>query len=534
MAKSRSRMLSGSPLLIGDSNVPGVPIHKEFLEVIDRVFKECREFGLDFYPTIIQFLTYDEMSEIASYGGFPRRYPHWSFGAEYEELSRGYEYGMHRISEMVVNCCPCVIYFLDSNSLVDNIDVLCHALGHNDFFKNNEFFRGTNTDMMSKFANHGTRIRRYMRTWGKEKVTAFIDHVRRIDSLIDPSKEWRPTPAGKQVFYDERVLEQPKRRKAHSPYMDDWVNDRGYMQKEKERVHRKDISKELELFDGPEKDVLRFLRDHAPLKPWQQDIIAMLYEEATYFAPQRLTKRINEGYASYVDHHMMTQQGLCALGQKRHDMGIFTYAEHKMRVLGGQWSNNPYKFGFELLMDIEDRWNKGRFGREWEECEDMHTKKTWDKKLGQGKDKVFQVRQYCNDFTLVAEYFTPEFCEKQQYYDKKRFPNGEHKLMSRDFKVIKKRLMQDCVNGGLPDIRLVDPNHRNKGWFLMQHMHDGQPLYDSYARDTMTSIWRIWKNTAILASKDDEGGEFVYICTGKDPKKDVVTMHRRDYEKDYK
>jgi len=36
-------------------------------------------------------LSYDHMNEIAAYGGFPNRYPHWRFGMEYERLSKSYE-----------------------------------------------------------------------------------------------------------------------------------------------------------------------------------------------------------------------------------------------------------------------------------------------------------------------------------------------------------------------------------------------------------------------------------------------------------
>ena len=32
---------------------------------------------------------------------------------------------------------------------------------------------------------------------------------------------------------------------------------------------------------------------------------------------------------------------------------------------------NPYKVGIELFRDIEERWNKGQFGKEWEECDDL-------------------------------------------------------------------------------------------------------------------------------------------------------------------
>lgn len=532
----KSRMLSGSPFLIGDNSTPGVKIHPEVKEQLDTIFTKCKEFGLDYYPTIIEFCTYDDISEIASYGGFPVRYPHWSFGMEYEEMSRGYEYGMHRISEMVVNTDPCVIYCLDSNTLVDNIDVIAHALGHNDFFKNNVFFRGTNTDMMNKFANHGKRIRKYMARWGKERVTEFIDHVMRVDTLIDASKEWRPKPMPKLELRDRREVEHPTRRSPTNEYMDDWVNSEGFIDKQKEQLDRKEVAKELEIFSGPEKDIFGYLKDNAPLRPWQQDIVSMLYEEATYFAPQRLTKMINEGWASYVDFHLMCGEGLCAAGQDRHDMGIIQYAKHKMLVLGGEWSQNPYKLGFELLMDIEERWDKGRFGTEYDECDDMVKRKNWDLKLGQGREKVFQVREYCNDLTLIAEYFTPEFCEKMQYYERQKFPSRhpqaqwEWRITNKDFKHIKQKLMQRYVNGGLPDIRLVDPNHRGKGWFLMQHMSDGRQLYDSYARETMTSIYRLWKNNVALATVNEDGEEVVYLCVGKDPAKDVTVMHRADYE----
>ena len=96
--------MHGAPLLVGDNTIPGVQLSKELKELIPKVLQSCREWGLDFYPTVVQLLTYDEISEIAAYGGFPVRFPHWSFGMEYEELQRGYEFGMHKIYEMVINC----------------------------------------------------------------------------------------------------------------------------------------------------------------------------------------------------------------------------------------------------------------------------------------------------------------------------------------------------------------------------------------------------------------------------------------------
>src|SRR3954467_1720182 len=163
---AKSRMMSGSPILTGDNRIPGLKIHKEVKAVLPSIEAACRKMGLDYYPIIVEFVSYDEMAELASYGGFPVRYPHWRFGMEYEEMARGYEHNQYRISEMVINTNPCRIYCMDSNTLVDNVNVICHAIGHNDFFKNNVFFKNTDTNMLNNFANHGVRIRKYMARWG--------------------------------------------------------------------------------------------------------------------------------------------------------------------------------------------------------------------------------------------------------------------------------------------------------------------------------------------------------------------------------
>ena len=48
----------------------------------------ARGYGLDFFPTVYEVLSYDQMNEVASYGGFPTRYQHWRFGMEYERMSK--------------------------------------------------------------------------------------------------------------------------------------------------------------------------------------------------------------------------------------------------------------------------------------------------------------------------------------------------------------------------------------------------------------------------------------------------------------
>jgi stage V sporulation protein R len=528
--------MRGSPLLEGSHTTPGCHLTEKEKKIYNEVLDHCRAYGMDFYPTVIQKLRYDEMSEIAAYGGFPHRYPHWSFGMQYEELQRGYEHNQQRIYEMVINNCPCVIYIMASNTLVDNVCVVAHATGHNDFFKNNIFFLPTDTDMMNKLANNGDRIRRYMAKWGRDKVTEFIDHVLRIQTLIDPSNAWNTREIREPTIVDTREYDFPRRFKVDKDrsHMDPWINPDEYIQEEYKRIEEQELRKELELFEQPDKDIFRFLKDYGHFKPWQSDIIAMLYEEALYFSPQRATKTVNEGWASFCDYEILAREGFVSLGQESHDVGIIEYATHKTGVLGGKYSLNPYKVGFYLLLEIEERWNKGQFGVEWEECNDMKKKEEWDLKLNLGKQKLFEVRKYYNDVTLINEFFTQEFCDKFEFFDWKRYPNGEWKIESRDYKIIKQKLLNKYANGGLPDIRLVDPNHRNNNYLLLQHFpsaYDDRIIYEKYARGVMASLYYLWKREVMLVTKNEDNEEIIYVCEGTDPDKDIVMVTREDYEK---
>ena len=75
-----ANLMQTPELLKGNNTIPGVFVHDEILREIPGIFKACRDWGLDFYPTVVEFLDYDGISEVAAYGGFPVRFPHWSWG----------------------------------------------------------------------------------------------------------------------------------------------------------------------------------------------------------------------------------------------------------------------------------------------------------------------------------------------------------------------------------------------------------------------------------------------------------------------
>ena len=82
----------------------------------------------------------------------------------------------------------------------------------------------------------------------------------------------------------------------------------------------------------------------------------MLREEAYYFLPQRQTKVMNEGWASYWHSKMMTTRIL-------DDSEVIDYADHHSGTVATQPGKlNPYKLGIELFREIERRWDAGQFG----------------------------------------------------------------------------------------------------------------------------------------------------------------------------
>src|SRR5688500_10295144 len=119
------------------------PFPDELLAAKKQIRERARSYGLDFFPVIYEMCDYEQMNQIAAYGGFPQRYPHWRFGMEYERLRKQHHYGLGRIYEMVINNDPCYAYLQESNALVDQKLVIAHVYGHSDFFKNNLWFSQT-------------------------------------------------------------------------------------------------------------------------------------------------------------------------------------------------------------------------------------------------------------------------------------------------------------------------------------------------------------------------------------------------------
>ena len=262
----------------------------------DHIRGIAKRLGLDFFETVFEVVSWEEMNEVAAYGGFPVRYPHWRFGMDFERLHKSHAYGLSKIYELVINNDPCIAYLQEANEMVDQKLVMSHVYGHCDFFKNNIYFAHTNRRMVDAMANHAAIVRRHMDRYGQEKVEAFVDLALSIENLIDPQRVFLEQRQAAQPTHDDESNEPQVLRIRAKEYLESFVNPPEFIEQQRKKLEE-ERKRRRRFPERAERDILLFLQQYAPLERWQQDIVELVRDEAYYFLPQMQTKIMNEGWA---------------------------------------------------------------------------------------------------------------------------------------------------------------------------------------------------------------------------------------------
>src|SRR3569623_1415113 len=256
---------------------------------------------------------------------------------------------------MVINTNPAYAYLLEGNSTPDQKLVMAHVCAHVDFFKNNYYFSKTNRKMIDGMANHASRVRRHMERWGQDVVEEFIDSCLSLENLIDPMSAYIVRQRPPRTREEEEAEPEVGRLKSMG-YMDAFINPPSYLEAQKKKKEEEAKKARRRFPEQPQRDVLQFLIEHAPLEHWQRDVLEIVRDEAYYFAPQAMTKIMNEGWATYWHSKILTEQALTAAE-------VIDYADACSGVLAPAPGRlTPYTLGVELYRNIEARWNKGQFG----------------------------------------------------------------------------------------------------------------------------------------------------------------------------
>ena len=335
-------------------------------EPVEEAAALARKLGLDPYPVNYWIVDHDEMNELIAYGGFQRRYPHWRWGMAYDRQRKQDQFGMGKAFEIVNNDNPSHAFLQESNSLADQKAVITHVEAHADFFANNEWFGlfgdgqgddSADLDAAAMLERHAETIKGYVEDpdIDREDVERFIDAVLCLEDTIDQHRAFaragerreRDAPADLREQLDELDVSEDVRRHA---FDEEWLDELAEAERAEARL------------EDPHADVLAFLMEHGrqydeesekavEFEPWQRDVLEILRTEAYYFAGQKMTKVMNEGWASYWESLMMSDENFAA------DDEFVTYADHMARVLGSP-GLNPYKLGMELWQYVENITNR--------------------------------------------------------------------------------------------------------------------------------------------------------------------------------
>ena len=226
----------------------------------------------------------------------------------------------------------------------------------------------------------------------------------------------------------------------------------------------------------PTRDVLQYLLEHARLEDWQADCLSIVREEAYYFAPQGMTKVMNEGWASYWHCTLMTKHFVDAAE-------IIDYADHHCGTVHmPPGISIRTRSASSCSATSKTAGTRASSARNTKRPKTSARRRSWDKGLGLGREKIFEVRRIYNDVNFIDEFMTPEFIEKHKFYQYGRDPHtGQLRIVSRDPMRIKQTLLYQLTNMGQPFIYVVDGNYCNRGELYLAHKHNGLDIEIKYA-----------------------------------------------------
>lgn len=466
----------------------------ELEKFIEQAWETATAMGLDPFPVHFELVPAHVIYEVGSYG-LPARFSHWTFGRDYHRQKTMYEYNVARIYELVINTDPAQAFLLENNSLLANKMVAAHVIGHSDFFKNNTYFAHTDRRMVERARLHADRIRQYEMEYGPQRVEQFLDAVLSIEEHIDPVEPSYRRPAPEDYRRQKPALTRP------TSEFDDLLG----------HVETSEPPSARRIPPEPEKDLLLFLRDYArDLEDWQRDIIGIVREEMLYFLPQIRTKIMNEGWASLVHERILESLPLTPAEHIE-----FRRMHSSVLSPGSRMSINPYYVGYQILRDIERRWN-GEPPEADEQPETDWLERPKPRPQGEGWQKLLEVREMECDVTFLRKYLTEGLVKRLDLYTYKlEEVNGDlvWRIQETDWEKVRDALLDSMTNFGVPVVTVEDGDYERRGELYLKHHYDGKPLDMEYTTRALRNIYTIWGRPVHLETVAD-GTRLIFTCDG--------------------
>ncbi|MDO8504346.1 MAG: SpoVR family protein [Candidatus Liptonbacteria bacterium] len=497
---------------------------KQELDRLVRIDKRVREiaeeFGLLTTDILFEIVPPQRVLEGMSYM-FPTNFSHWSFGRDYERNRTIYDYTGGGIPyEQVWNFEQPRAFLVETNPLALNAMILAHVYGHVDFFRGSRYLQHglSFSDIAEEARNAAKRFTKYEERYGKEAVEKVIDSAMSI--------MWHQNP---DPFFEEPDEEEARERLLEMARAK-LERDMGTSSEFGKPLTAKEIALDeaflshIENLTPPEPcyDLLFYIKNHITGKSrdWVKDILSVVRNQARALAPNGRTKMLDEGWATYW-HVQITRQlfeeGL--LTPEEH--GVFNHYHSgvlRKSKLGFNW----YNTGLNFYKHVKECYDKGQFGREYEECEDPYKRSRYDTHAMKGTEKIFQIRSGYSDRMAVDSLFSDDFIREQELYvyaEKTNEKTGESitVVVEDNPAKIRELLKSLFTNYGTPLIRVEDGNYHNQGELYLRHQYSGFELDSAYRNATLEKIYHLWGRKVNIESIH-EGAFKIFSYNGKEHK----------------
>ena len=481
----------------------------EALEAFDREIGRIAadRYRIDTYPNQIEIISADQMMDAYSSVGMPVGYHHWSFGKQFLSTEQRYRKGHIGLAyELVINSNPCIAYLMEENSVTLQALVIAHACyGHNSFFKGNYLFREW-TDA-SAIVNYILFARDYINECeerhGVDTVEALLDSCHALMNLgVDRFR--RPNPISPE--------EEKQRQKEREDHMQQQVNDLWRTIPKKERITEE---KWPRFPSEPQENLLYFIEKNAPLlEPWEREIVRIVRKIAVYFYPQRQTKIMNEGWATFWHYNLMNDlydEGLITEGNVLEFLQSHTNVINQPDYDSPYFSGiNPYTLGFAMFSDIrrvcenpteEDR----RFSPEYAGTDWL--------------DTVHHAMANYKDESFILQYLTPQVIRDLKLFS--ILDDDSDSAISvtaihddHGYRNVREQLAdQHNFSKQEPNIQVWEVSLRGDRSITLHHeQHDRIPLDEEDAKEVLKHLHRLWRFDVHLESRRDDKVHQVYRC----------------------
>ena len=474
-------------------------------ELEERIYQIARDdFGLNFCDIEFDIVPKEKMFEIMAYR-LPGQVSNWKYGRDFERTRTIYERrGGGLPYETVINTNPSRAYLMKDNSFAVQALIIAHVVGHVAFFTMNKYFQESDKDIVGKLTAAHKRINDYERKYGIDLIEKTVDagHAIQLHSspfesnLTEEEKRQRIFEQEKKVRFDRKETEFSSFFPTDTEPMDrDKFNNALWMQLK----NRTPVE--------PTEDLLRYIIDNSRnLSDWQKDILEVLRFEGRYYYPQMKTKYMNEGFATWL-HEAICRKLFRDGTLTAEEHSEFNYINAGVKAMN-PFSMNPYLIGCSIFEDIEDRWNKGKHGEEWDNCISAEQRKNWDTGAMQGIEKIREVVRTLTDWIFMSNYLTTDLVRDLKMYVHVRQKNEyRDRVVITDKKAdeIRQMVIKSFSHSGIPKIRITNGNYNDMGILYLEHEHVGIDLDDEYTKRTLAHIAYIWGTDVHLKTKTKGG-----------------------------